>query len=118
MYPAGIILLIAIQLLLGWVGWDGARQIGAWLIAVIVSFLTVGLVWATPRFRILNPVRAHWVNPAASSAGGFYGNFWAVYRSLEKVSQAIITALEGNGGFMWTLLFLALFISLLTQGLP
>ncbi len=117
-YPAGILLLITLQLLLGWIGWDGARQIGAWVQAILASALTVGLVWATPRFRILNPIRAHWVNPAASGAGGMYSGLWTVYRALGKISQAITVTLEGEGGIMWTLLFLILFVSLLTQGLP
>ena len=117
-YPAGIILPIALQFILGFIGWDGARQIGAWLLAVIVSLLTLGLVWATPRFRILNPIRAHWVNPTSSNATNMYSSFWSVYHIFERISLAITTALEGNGGVMWTLLFLVLFISLLSQGLP
>ncbi len=117
-YPIGILLLIILQLSLGWVGWEGTRQIGAWLQALIVSLLTFGLVWATPRFRILNPVRAHWVNPAASRLSNIYENLWTIYRLLGRISQAITVALEGEGGIMWTLLFLILFISLLTQGVP
>ena len=117
-YPAGILLLITLQLLLGWVGWDGAGQVGAWLQAILVSILTVGLVWATPRFRILNPVRAHWVTPATSRVDGIYSGLWTVYRTLGRISQAITVTLEGESGIMWTLLFLILFVSLLTQGLP
>ena len=118
-YPAGIILPAVLQIILGLIGWDGARQIGAWLLAVIASLLILGLVWATPRFRILNPIRAHWVNPiAANTPSVFYSSFWAVYRVFERINLTITTALEGNGGVMWTLLFLVLFISLLTQGLP
>jgi hypothetical protein len=117
-YPAGIILLIVFQLLLGLIGWDGARQIGAWLQALIVSLLTFGLVWATPRFRVLNPIRAHWVNPTTSDISTVYNGLWGIYRVLGKISDAITATLEGEGGIMWTLLFLALFISLLTQGIP
>jgi hypothetical protein len=117
-YPAGIILLIVFQLLLGLIGWDGARQIGAWLQALIVSLLTFGLVWATPRFRVLNPIRAHWVNPTTSNISTVYNGLWGIYRVLGKISDAITATLEGEGGIMWTLLFLALFISLLTQGIP
>lgn len=117
-YPTGIILLIAIQILLALIGWDGARQIGAWLQAVIVSIVTVGLVWATPRFRILNPVRAHWLSPASPNSNSIYNGLRTLYRSIEKTSNAITIALEGEGGIMWALLFLILFISLLTQGIP
>jgi hypothetical protein len=117
-YPAGIIFLLAIQLLLGFIGWDGALQIGAWLQAIIVSLLTFGLVWATPRFRILNPIRAHWVTPPTSQSNSIYSSLWGIYRALGRISQAVNITLEGEGGIMWTLLFLVIFISLLTQGIP
>jgi len=115
-YPAGIILLIVVQIALGFIGWKGALQIGAWLQALIASILTFGLVWATPRFRILNPIRAHWVTSTASRLNVVPQTFWSLYRLLARLSQSIITTLEGEGGIMWTLLFLALFISLLSQG--
>ncbi len=118
-YPAGILLMIACQLLLGFVGWDGALQVGAWLQAGIASLLTFGLVWATPRFRVLNPVRAHWVkSPVASRLSDFYGSIWSVYRLLVRLGQAVNSTLEGESGIMWTLLFLVIFISLITQGQP
>ena len=118
-YPAGILLIIFGQLLLGFIGWDGALQIGAWLQAIIASLLTFGLVWATPRFRILNPIRAHWVkNPTTSRMEEISGSAWSLYRTLGRLSQAINTTLEGESGIMWTLLFLVIFISLLTQGSP
>jgi hypothetical protein len=117
-YPTGIILLLAIQLLLGFIGWDGALQIGAWVQAIIVSLLTFGLVWATPRFRILNPIRAHWVNSTSSRTDSIYSSAWTLYRLLGRISRAINVTLEGEGGIMWTLLFLVIFVSLLTQGIP
>jgi hypothetical protein len=117
-YPAGIIFILAIQFILGFFGWDGALQIGAWVQAMIVSALTFGLVWATPRFRILNPIRAHWVSSATSRPNRVYGNLWVLYRALGKINQSINITLEGEGGIMWTLLFLIIFISLLTQGIP
>ncbi|MCB0120541.1 MAG: hypothetical protein KDD72_16010, partial [Anaerolineales bacterium] len=117
-YQAGILLLIALQFLLGLIGWDGAFQIGAWLQAVIVSVLTLGLVWSARRFRIFNPVRAHWVASAGSRLNNLYEGLWSIYRGLARISQTIITTLEGEGGIMWTLLFLILFVSILTRGAP
>ncbi|CAG0986409.1 hypothetical protein ANAEL_02047 [Anaerolineales bacterium] len=117
-YPAGIILLVIFQLLLGLVGWDGALQVGAWLQALITSALTVGLVWATPRLRIFNPIRAHWVSPAMSGLSSAYSGLWVIYRFLGRISQTITATLEGEGGIMWTLLLLILFISFVMQGTP
>ena len=118
-YPSGIILLIALQILLGWIGWGGAFQIGAWLQAVIASLLTFGLVWAIPRFRVLNPIRAHWVTTSTTSLlNDLDEGLGSLYRVLERISQVIIVTLEGEGGILWTLLFLALFVSLLRNGTP
>ena len=117
-YPAGIILLIVIQLMLGFIGWDGAMQIGAWLQAIIASFLTFGLVWASRRFRIFNPVRAHWVSSTESRLANFYQGLWTIYRFFGRLSQIVTQTLEGEGGIMWTLLFLVLFVSLITQAAP
>ncbi len=115
-YPAGIILLAVFQLALGFAGWDGALQVGAWLQAIVTAAVTFGLVWATPRLRILNPIRAHWVSPAVSGLSSLYGSWWVVYRLLRRLSQTVINVLEGEGGIMWTLLLLILFISFMTQG--
>ncbi len=117
-YPAGIGLLIVIQLLLGSVGWDGARQVGIWIYALIAALLTFGLIWAAPRFRVLNPIRAHWINPASLNTQRIYDFLWSSYLSLGRFSETINSTLEGNGGIMWTLLFLVLFVSLMTQGAP
>ncbi len=115
-YAGGILLLVGIQLMLGFFGWDGAWQIGAWWGAVAASLLTLGLVWATPRFRIFNPPRAHWLKamPPFPSAFGQAG--WSLYRSLARISEEVNRALEGEGGVLWTLLFLILFISILARG--
>ena len=110
-------LLVAFQIVLGLIDWEGARQTGAWLHALIVAMLTAALVWATPRLRVLNPIRAHWVNSTASRVNNIYQGLWVVYRLLETISQTITKTLEGESGIMWTLLFLVLFISLLSQGI-
>jgi hypothetical protein len=117
-YPAGIFLLVIFQLLLGLTGWSGAFQIGAWLQALVTTLLAFGLVWATPRLRILNPVRAHWVSSTARGLSNAYGGLWVLYRIVRKISQIVTEALEGEGGIMWTLLFLALFVSFLAQEMP
>ena len=115
-YPAGIGLLVVVQFLLGLIGWDGAGQFGMWGYASAVSLLVIGLVWASPRFRVLNPIRGQWINPAPARSARIFDVFWGMYRALGRFSETINSALEGEGGIMWTLLFLVLFISIMTQG--
>lgn len=118
-YPIGISILLLMTILLGLFGWSGALRLGNWFVAILVSLLTAGLLWLTPRMRILNPVRAHWVQPAnASWLDWGYQILWNIYHRLGRVSNTISNMLEGESGMMWTLLFLALFISFFSQRNP
>lgn len=118
-YPIGIALLLLTTLLLGFFGWPGALQFGNWFVGLLTSLLTIGLIWLTPRLRILNPVRAHWVRPTnVSWLEWSYKALWNLYRQLGRVSRVISNILEGESGVMWTLLFLVLFISFFAQRNP
>jgi hypothetical protein len=118
-YPFGIMILLLVMLLMGFFGWDGSLRLGNWLIGLIVAGLAVGLVWLTPRLRILNPVRAHWVRPAGTSWFDWgYQALWNLYRQVGRLSNAFTGLLEGESGIMWTLLFLVLFITVFTRRNP
>jgi hypothetical protein len=118
-YPIGISLLLLTMMLLGLFGWRGTLQIGNWIAGSIAAILTIGLLWLTPRLRILNPVRAHWVRPTGASWMDWgYQALWNLYRRLRRISNTLSSVLEGESGIMWTLLFLILFISFFTQGTP
>ncbi len=118
-YPAGIGLLLLIQLLLGFGGWQGALSFGLLPAGIAVAVLTAGLLWAAPRFRIFNPVRAHWLQPTTPSRiDRLYQNLWTIYRWFGRVTQTLSDVFEGEGGFMWTLLFLIFFVLLIAQRKP
>ena len=119
LYPLGIGVLLTALVALGLWGWEGALQIGAWLPALIGALLGGIVIWLAPRLRVLTPIRAHWVRPKATSwMDWFYRSLWGLYRLIGRLSNAFSTLLEGNGGFMWTLLFMVLIISLIAQGKP
>jgi hypothetical protein len=116
-YPLGIGLLLAAILSLGLWGWDGALQIGVWLSALSGSLLGGVVIWLAPRLRVLTPIRAHWVRPAATSwMNWIFRGLWGLYRLIGRWSNSFSAILEGDGGLMWTLLFLVIFISLTAQG--
>jgi hypothetical protein len=118
-YPIGISLLLLMSIVLSLWGWPGTFQVGNWFIGLIASLLTFGLLWLSPRLRILNPVRAHWVQPTSASwLDRGYQALWSLYHQLGRVSLVISNVLEGESGIMWTLLFLALFISFFVQRNP
>lgn len=118
-YPLGIYIMLLTILLLGFYGWNGSLQLGNWLYGPVASLLAFGLLWLTPRLRILNPVRAHWVRPSEPSwLDAIYQLLWSLYRQAGKISNSFSKVLEGESGIMWTLLFLALFISVFIQRAP
>jgi hypothetical protein len=118
-YPFGIYIILLTILLLGFSGWDGTLQLGNWIAALLASALTFGLLWLMPRVRLLNPVRAHWVNPSSSTwLDTVYQTVWELYRAVRRVTVTFSNVLEGESGIMWTLLFLALFISFFIQRAP
>jgi hypothetical protein len=118
-YPIGISILLITMVGLSLFGWDGTLQIGSWLAGLSASLLAAGLLWLTPRLLILNPVRAHWVRPTNPSwLDWSYQVLWGGYQQLSRLSNSLSNALEGESGVMWTLLFLALFISFFTQRTP
>ncbi len=116
MYLSGIVILILAQIFLVLFGWEGALQIGAWTYALAASLLAALLIWATPRLHVLNPPRAHWIGSTAARVNSIYQGLWSVYRFFERLAQTITSTLEGESGMMWTLLFIALFIAYLMQG--
>ncbi len=118
-YPIGIMILLIAMIGLALFGWDGSFQPGNWIVGLAASLLALGLIWLTPRLRILNPVRAHWVRPDNPSwLDLVYQTLWNGYRQLSRLSALLSDALEGESGVMWTLLFLVLFISVFTQRTP
>jgi hypothetical protein len=118
-YPAGIFLLLIVTVLLGLFGWDGTLQIGNLFAGPLAALLTLGLLWLSPRLRVLNPVRAHWVRPAnVSWLEGGYLVLGSLYRQLGRVSGMVSNVLEGESGVMWTLLVLILFVTVFAQRNP
>ena len=118
-YPIGIVLLLFLTILLGLFGWQGSLQTGNWFASLVACLFAVGILWFTPRLRILNPVRAHWVRPTNPSwFDRLYQGLWRLYQRIGRLSNAYLGLLEGESGIMWTLLFLALFITIFMQGNP
>ncbi|GAB4504526.1 MAG: hypothetical protein Fur0043_15200 [Anaerolineales bacterium] len=116
-YPLGIGVLLLVLVLLGVWGWQGAFQMGAWLPALSSVLLAGVVLWLWPRLSLLSPMRAHWVRPAdtATWMDWLFDFLWGLYRLLGRVSHALLSIFEGEGGILWALLFLAFFLTLLTQ---
>jgi len=116
-HPIGIGLLLFGLLLLAFFGWDGRLTIGSPLASVAAGALAAALYWLRPRLAFLNPVRAHWVQPGnAPRPNLFFEILQGLSRQTSRFSHFLSSMLEGDGGILWALLFLILFISLLSPG--
>ena len=113
-YPAGIWILLVIQLLLGLWGWAGAAQLGAWIAGVAAALVTLGLLWVIPRVPALNPMPLqHLPRFSALGLDRLYDAIGRVSRGVQAVASTITRTLEGESGIMWSLVLLILFISLI-----
>jgi hypothetical protein len=115
-YPVGLGLLALTALLAGLWGWPGAMQLGAWVIASILLGLGILAGFAVWRFRGFSPpalpIRSFpQVSRLADLLELLTRIFWAGYRQAGSLFGLGANLLEGDGGLLWTLLLLVLFIS-------
>ena len=120
-YPSGISLSLIVILILGISGFENKIQIST-LLFPIVAFPLSGLVlWLLPRLSWMQSPRAHWVQPSNTTIAWLdwlFRALWNLYRTLGRISNVITSILESDGGIIWTLLFLVLLASLISQGVP
>jgi hypothetical protein len=119
-YPMGLGILAVTALVIGVWGWPGALQLGAWIVALILMILAGLAVFLVFRFK-------SFVSPQTSSPDEYYpprfvviqdalaGILWDVYRAIGRLFTYAANLLEGDGGLLWTLLLLVLFVSLLRE---
>jgi hypothetical protein len=115
LYPTGLFLLVAIAILLGLWGWDGARTLGQWWAAIIANVLAAG-------FTVLGLTVLVRLVPASSSGQWtrlfrlerLYNALTAIYDFFRRIADIITSSLEGEGGLLWSLLLLALILSVLS----
>lgn len=117
-YPAGLGLLVVTAVVAGLWGWPGALQLGIWIVPLI--FLSIAgvagiVLWRFRRF--VNPLTLPVSNADMSRVSSLQeflaGILWALYRIVGRLFAYTANLLEGDGGLLWTLLLLVLFITIL-----
>jgi hypothetical protein len=135
-YPLGLLFLILGQWFIGVFGWPGSLTVGVWWASAALFLITgLGIVLVyTFRGRLAavgttagsEAVGMHWVGVLAHRVGrtlnALFRLNWVysfiawVYRVMQLAIQALTAIFEGDGGILWTLVLLALLISLLRPG--
>jgi hypothetical protein len=125
-YPAGLILLIAAQWVIGLIGWPGSLSVGVWWAALysggglaVTSGVAVMLrrrkAGTSPSARFYRETgqKAARLFTRILSLNWLYNLLWLVFRRVEQGLQIVNEMLEGEGGLLWVFVLLALFVSLL-----
>lgn len=118
-YPIGMGTLVITIIISGLWGWPGSWQIGAWVIALILLALAgaAGIVFrrleklvGPQSLLVMEPLPWH-ISPFLQQNIGRF--FWGTYRFLARIAGYLASLMEGDGGLLWTLLLLVLFIIIL-----
>lgn len=125
-YPLGLGIFVVTILLTGLWGWPGGLQVGAWVIALAMVALAgfVGLAYLRLRrlfvSQRLAPRSPAGEEPVAAGISHFAwlqeflaGLLWGLYRLVGRLFGYLSALLEGDGGLLWTLLLLLIFITAL-----
>lgn len=129
-YPVGLAVLVLAQLFTGLIGWPGSLSAGVWW-ATPFSLLIAGAGWLAVilwrRRTGGSDAISRWYAITARRTGAFLAAFfnlswlyralWWIYRRLLQMIEVVTRILEGDGGVLWALVLLALFVSLIQSGL-
>jgi hypothetical protein len=118
LYPTGLGFLIGLQIILGIWGWEGAMQTGLIPAGLVAGIVAIGVAIAGSRIQQWKLIPEIWSKSFSAWSEGSAQVFRGLFRFFDRLSLTLTDVLEGDGGVMWTLLFLVLFVSLMTQGRP
>jgi hypothetical protein len=113
-YPIGLVTLFLTGIILGITGWAGAGQVGAWIPALIVGVLTATLSFILLRIPLAKTSGADRVPSSMAWIGSVQTAWWILFRAARRLTELLSQTFEGDGGFLWTILLLLLFVSIIS----
>jgi hypothetical protein len=115
-YSIGLISLPMVSIVTGLWGWGGAHTIGNWwagtaaITLSILFFVSIKLLIKRTKF-----LQTKYLFPKTQVLSKL---LWAFYYSVRQMINLFTSTLEGDGGMLWSIVILVLFISLITQTKP
>ena len=129
-FPMGLVFILQTILVLGVVGWPGVFALGQWWMPVIslglvglaiFGFIRLGLKLPftnleqrLPLYRILQAALT-WIENFFS-LDWMYSGIEILFHQIAKVTNAGTDLIEGEGGVLWSLIFLIALISIFVAG--
>jgi hypothetical protein len=128
-YPLGLLVLISSQWVVGLWGFPGSLTVGVWWAGVVPIVITGAVLFWTRqprnalaagdnRIGLVYTLAIKFWNPLTEffSLNWFYNLLGYLYNFFERLLYASTLVLEGDGGVLWALLFLAILITLTRVG--
>lgn len=119
-YPLGLIIIFQTILLLGLIAWPGVLTLGVWwagLLSLGISSLAILVMRLTgisdlaqdlparlPFYRIISPV-IRFIRTFFSLSWFYAGILW-LYEKLSRFENFVSNVIEGEGGLLWSFVFL------------
>jgi hypothetical protein len=124
LYPIGLVLLVVVEWFIGIFGWPGSFTAGKWLGSVLITLITGLILGGYIKFKdrwtfLRHPQTIRFGQAVVSFMANILSLKWIeqvvlfVYRIIQRVIENLSLLLEGEGGFLWTLLLLVLVFSLI-----
>jgi hypothetical protein len=113
-YPMGLMALVLTSIILGFRGWVGSGQIGAWIPALIVVVITAALSLILMRIPLTEPLDTRHIPRPTAWVESVTTLGWGLFRATRRLTELFSATFEGDGGFLWTILLLVLFVSILS----
>lgn len=130
-YPVGLAALLLTQWVLSSIGIRAFLTVGVWPVSVTMAVVAAAGIAAALYLRSAlaqGAVAFRWVQWVFVRVGGvlgaifrmnwLYGLLRWIYRRLQNGFEMLTLLLEGDGGVLWTLVLLALLVSLILAGSP
>lgn len=112
-YPVGLSILFIISLTISFWYWLQTRTIAQWWIGTITIILsTIFYFIFYKRMKNSNIFKL----PKRKISTNIIPNiFWSIYRFIRQIITLLSSILEGDGGMLWSIVLLVLFISIISQ---
>jgi hypothetical protein len=115
LYPTGLFLLAGTAFLLGFWGWNGSRVLGSWWMSLIALLFAAGFYTLAlllfPRLSLRN-ISVQWT--LILHLEWLPGVISSIFRGLRSITVLVTSALEGDGGLLWSLTLIAVILSVLS----
>ena len=112
-YPIGLSALPFIGITISLKDWFQTGSIGLWWVSSITLLLSFLIYLLFNRFIKTSIIMKLRYQPGKISF--FSIVFWAIYHFIRRIISLLTSILEGDGGMLWSIVIIVLFISIISQ---